>query len=316
VTFDEWCQKAQEDVGEHQLTLLTSIAANLAIGRDSAALSVPTHYASEERMAALLERLGKPAAATFVRNKLPESKKIRSGDLGEILATEYVSEGTIYTIPIKRLRWKDHQNMSMRGDDLIAVRIPEDGTPIEFMKGETKSRATLTAAVLAEARTALDKDNGLPGFTSRLAAIKAVAETNATFEGYQGLRDWLNSQNVVALTQNGDWPTAETAEIWTAFIASFVPPDKAVWKDWTWSPRVTWEQGKTPQADAPIRVITSPDGTIDWVVSPDHEMLGRLTDRLNAGRKGLVKATVATDRVRLNVSYVGPEDLTSAQAAA
>jgi hypothetical protein len=30
------------------------------------------------------------------------------------------------------------------------------------MKGETKSRATLTGAVISDARAALDKDNGLP----------------------------------------------------------------------------------------------------------------------------------------------------------
>jgi len=162
VPFTDWCEENEEDVGDHQLTVLTSITAKLTVGRDAAALVVPTHYASEERLAALLERLGKPAAAKFIRDKIPEGKKIRSGDLGEIFATEYVGESTIYTVPIKRLRWKDHRNMSMRGDDLIAVRIPDDGTPIEFMKGETKSRATLTGAVLSEARSALDKDNGLP----------------------------------------------------------------------------------------------------------------------------------------------------------
>ena len=160
--FTDWCEEIEEDIGDHQLTVLTSIAAKLTVGRDAAALIVPTHYASEERVAALLERLGKPAAAKFIRDKIPEGKKIRSGDLGEILATEYVGDSTIYSIPIKRLRWKDHRNMSMRGDDLIAVRIPDDGTPIRFMKGETKSRAALTTAVLSEARSALDRDNGMP----------------------------------------------------------------------------------------------------------------------------------------------------------
>jgi hypothetical protein len=52
--------------------------------------------------------------------------------------------------------------MSMRGDDLIAVQIPGDGSPVKFMKGETKSRAALSTAVLDEARAALDNDKGLP----------------------------------------------------------------------------------------------------------------------------------------------------------
>jgi hypothetical protein len=162
VPFAGWCSEAEHDVGDHQLAILTGVAANLVIGRDAAAQVVPTHYASEERIAALLDRLGKAASAQFIRDKLPEGKNIRSGDLGEILATEYVGEKTIYSVPIKRLRWKDHRNMSMRGDDLIAVRMPSTGPPIEFMKGETKSRAVLPAVTLTEARVALDKDGGLP----------------------------------------------------------------------------------------------------------------------------------------------------------
>jgi hypothetical protein len=215
----------------------------------------------------------------------------------------FIENGLIYRLPwgMEALRVRaeasgDEVSPGVTFDDL------EMGLAVPAVETGTLSRA---AAVLMQA-----------GFTSRLAAIKAVRDTNATFDGYQGLQAWLNSQDVVALTQNGGWPTAESAEIWKAFVASFVPPDKAIWKDWTWHPRVEWEHGKTPPANAPVRVITSSDGTFDWVVSPDHEMLGRLTDRLNAGRRGLVKATVAQDRSRLDLSYVGPEDLTPAQAAA
>jgi hypothetical protein len=156
------CDENEQPVGDHQLCLLTARAAQLNIGLGATAIVVPTHYASEERIADLLDRLGKPASATFIRDMLPVGKKIRSGDLGEILATEYVSESTIYSVPIRRLRWKDHREMSMRGDDVIAVRMPEDVGLIEFMKGETKSRAALPGAVLTEAREALDRDAGLP----------------------------------------------------------------------------------------------------------------------------------------------------------
>ena len=46
------------------------------------------------KKARILERFGKTAAATLIREKLPDAKSIRSGDLGEILATEYISEHT------------------------------------------------------------------------------------------------------------------------------------------------------------------------------------------------------------------------------
>jgi len=97
-----------------------------------------------------------------VRQKLPESKAIRSGDLGEILATEYIAESTPYEVPIKGLRWKDHRNMAMRGDDVIGIeQNPENGR-LKFLKSEAKSRAALAAGVVVDARTALEKDGGLP----------------------------------------------------------------------------------------------------------------------------------------------------------
>jgi hypothetical protein len=162
VPFSDWCDDNEEEVGDHQLYLLTARTAQLSTGRDAAALAVPVNYASEERIADLLVRLGKPASAAFIRQKLPEGPQIRSGDLGEILSTEYVVEQGLYSVPIRRLRWKDHRNMAMRGDDLIGIRVPEEGPPLEFLKCETKSRAAVPGATISEARTALDKDSGLP----------------------------------------------------------------------------------------------------------------------------------------------------------
>jgi hypothetical protein len=160
--FEDWCQADEEAVGDHRLKVLTGIAANLAVARDATAQILPTHYASEEHIAALLQRLGKPASASYIRNKLPEGPRIRSGDLGEILATEYVAEQAEFSVPIKRLRWKDHRNMAMRGDDIIAVRISQDGAAPEFLKAESKSRATLGADAVTQARAALNSDDGCP----------------------------------------------------------------------------------------------------------------------------------------------------------
>jgi Cap4 SAVED domain len=160
--FADWCEEAEEVVGNHKLKELTGVAENLTLAVEAIAAVVPTHYSSEERIIGLLDRLGKPASAQFIRNKLPEGPRIRSGDLGEILATEYVAEQTSFTVPIKRLRWKDHRNMAMRGDDVIGIRMPDTGPPLEFLKAESKSNAALAAGVVTRARTALNNDNGLP----------------------------------------------------------------------------------------------------------------------------------------------------------
>jgi hypothetical protein len=160
--FEEWCEAAAEVVNGHDLKVLSGSHDHLVAARDKVAEIVPTHYACEEHVARVLERLGKAEAADFVRQKLPESKAVRSGDLGEILATEYIAENTPYEVPIKRLRWKDHRNMAMRGDDVIGIeQNPENGR-LKFLKSEAKSRSALPAGVLVEARAVLEKDGGLP----------------------------------------------------------------------------------------------------------------------------------------------------------
>jgi hypothetical protein len=160
--FADWCTDAEQEVGDHSLAVLTAVAANLHVGRDAAAAIVPTHYASEERIADMLEKLGKSAAANYIRQKLPEGPRLRSGDLGEIFAAEYVAERMTYTVPIRRLRWRDHRNMAMRGDDIIAVELTEADPPLEFLKAEAKSYASLSRGAVTKARVALDKDYGLP----------------------------------------------------------------------------------------------------------------------------------------------------------
>jgi hypothetical protein len=159
----DWCSYLDGKVGNHHRRILTGNPAMLDAGIKAAAVVVPGHYASEERVARALRRLGKRGAAKLIEDKLPTTKQIRSGDLGEIFATEWIdaySGG--YRAPIKRLRWKDHRNMAMRGDDVIGMKLDDKTQRLQFLKTEAKSRGNLAAQVLAEARAGLDKDGGLP----------------------------------------------------------------------------------------------------------------------------------------------------------
>ncbi len=160
--FNEWCLAVDTPVGNHFIRVMTGQPEHLPAGIQATAAIVPAHYASEEQVARALARLGKPAAAALIQGKLPTTKAIRSGDLGEIYATEWIDAHTGYRAPIKRLRWKDHRNMAMRGDDVIGILQDAQTQRLHFLKTEAKSRAALTAQVLTDARAALDKDGGLP----------------------------------------------------------------------------------------------------------------------------------------------------------
>jgi hypothetical protein len=161
--FNNWCISVDQPLGNHHRRVMTGQAAHLAVGIQATAAIVPAHYASEEQVARALARLGKPAAAGLIESNLPTTKQIRSGDLGEIYATEWIdAHSGGYRAPIKRLRWKDHRNMAMRGDDVIGILQDPQSQRLQFLKTEAKSRAALTTQVLTEARAGLDKDGGLP----------------------------------------------------------------------------------------------------------------------------------------------------------
>ncbi|MEC8575403.1 MAG: Hachiman antiphage defense system protein HamA [Pseudomonadota bacterium] len=160
--FDGWCNHVDAPVGDHFLRVMTGQPAHLNAGIQATATTVPGHYASEEHVARALRRLGKLASAALIEEKLPTTKAIRSGDLGEIYATEWIDAHSGYRAPIKRLRWKDHRNMAMRGEDVIGIFQDPQSLRLRFLKTEAKSRAALTAQVLSDARAGLDKDGGLP----------------------------------------------------------------------------------------------------------------------------------------------------------
>lgn len=162
VQFNDWCDSADTPLGNHHVRVMTGRPADAVTGIQVTATAVPAHYAAEERIAAALARLGKAAAAQLITDLLPQTPQIRSGDLGEIYATEWIDAHSGYRAPIKRLRWKDHRNMAMRGDDVIGMILDPATERLRFLKTEAKSRIDLRAQTLHEARTGLDKDGGLP----------------------------------------------------------------------------------------------------------------------------------------------------------
>lgn len=162
LSFSDWSEEEEEQVGGHPLRLLILTEGHKDIARDLVVSVVPEHYASPGKLARIFEKLGKKAVADFLRAELPKRTSLRSGDLGEIFATEYIDERTEFTAPVKRLRWKDHREMAMRGDDVIGIRLMEEGGRTRFLKVEAKSEASLQARTIGKARDALDGDGGLP----------------------------------------------------------------------------------------------------------------------------------------------------------
>ena len=225
--FNDWCLSVDEPVGNHFRRVMTGQAAQLPTGVQATAAIIPSHYASEEQVARALARLGKPVAAALIEGKLPTTKAIRSGDLGEIYATEWIdSQSGGYRAPIKRLRWKDHRNMAMRGDDVIGILQDVQTQRLHFLKTEAKSRVALTAQVLTEARAGLDKDGGLPSahalsfISARLLELNNLPLADAIDDAL--LKHGIPPQNVrhLLFTFSGNAPDA----MLTASLQAYTGP--------------------------------------------------------------------------------------------
>lgn len=123
--------------------------------------TVHSHYEDPSHLADRIKRRGFKKAAKVFDAILPRTKKARSGHLGEILAAEVIPAILpSFQIPIKRLRWLDGRESALRGEDLIGIAL--SGSHVYFLKGESKSRQSITPSVISKARQALKANRGRP----------------------------------------------------------------------------------------------------------------------------------------------------------
>ena len=179
--FDPWCSGEQIGSGSKILHLLCARTSGQRKAIEVLQSVVPTHYCKPEVVRKWLKRWGYEKTLAVVRKDLPSSKKARSGDLGEILATEYVNRRLDFNVPIFPLRWRDHRELtSAHHDDYAEVWT---GRLAESLEAGTMDRS---AVILIHA-----------GLRSRIAALAALNDCPGDFTGYEGMKHWLRSNPVV-----------------------------------------------------------------------------------------------------------------------
>jgi hypothetical protein len=92
------------------------------------------------------------------------------------------------------LRWRDHRELALRGDDMFGVRIDESRR-VYFLKGEAKSRQRISADVVQEASDALQANDGRPGPHTVNFVVKRLAELGQD-DLYNALEDYLARRTI------------------------------------------------------------------------------------------------------------------------
>lgn len=158
--YKRWCKATKViDKRKHYWTYAEKVGGREEV-REELAETIRSHYDRLERIADDVQRLGYSAAAKILCEAMPQTKKARSGDLGEILATELVEEEIGLRVPVRRLRYKDGRDMAMRGDDFIGAGYGVKDQKLWLLKGEAKSNQTLSGSTVCSARKVLNRDNG------------------------------------------------------------------------------------------------------------------------------------------------------------
>ncbi len=139
-----------------------------------------------------LEALDFPGLAQALDQR-PTSQKVRMGNFGEILASEYLRIVRGYEIPIFRLRYNPNRETSMHGDDVIAFKFGEpDGSSREIVVGESKARQQFTSEAVKNGYEQLIASSRRPHPVS-LAFIYQVLAGAGQIEKAAAVREYLNS---------------------------------------------------------------------------------------------------------------------------
>ena len=186
---------------------------------------------------------------------------IAAGQESETL--QFVEGGLVYRLPwaMEAIRVRAAANGDTVGIFDLALEDHELGMAVPAVETGTLNRS---AAILIQA-----------GFNSRLAAIKAVTDTGATFATAAELRVWLRSPDVAAWSAQPNWPTAETRTMWLEFTQGFVPVDNRTWSRRDYVGAVQWFDAPAPPG-SPVGLhhkdgqplVLAPDGhAMDfWVI--------------------------------------------------
>jgi hypothetical protein len=143
------------------------------------------------------------------------------------------------------------------------------------------------------------------GLPSRRAAMIAVRTGNAFFIDGTEMRAWLESNEITALTDAGDWPTPETAALWARFRNDTLGGGVQRWHTQLSKRVLDLSDGNTRPSDGVYRVeIDDPDGDA-WIATPDYRRLVRLRTRVSDPKPSLFAAHFIAEDARAQIMRLG-----------
>jgi superfamily II DNA/RNA helicase len=208
---------------------------------------------------------------------------------------EFIEDSLTYRLPWAleaiRVRATAHEVPTW---DPWTLPTDEHGLAVAAVETGTLSRP---AALLMQA-----------GFSSRAGALAAVAAASGTFTTVTKLHQWLNSEDLRQRSNDTQWPTASSHNLWVGFISRSAAAPERTWIHTVEDAAVTWLRDHQPRHETPYRAVSLASGeTI--LESAEGRRAGLLEEPLNPNRRGLLTVTGACAADVVELSYLGPSDL-------
>lgn len=164
---------------------------------------------------------------------------------------------------------------------------------------EGSAAATIEAGV-PQTMMAMLVRAGLP---ARVAAIKAIRDTQPAFVTRSEMNQWLGSNEVTALSDQPNWPTMETATIWKEFRTDLLSGRVSKWSMQEWN-----MQGATLNsfdAAIPGRITIDPGSRAVSITTPDFKYVTGIRQRLRQFRPSLLHVEYVGDRQSSRIFRMG-----------
>ncbi|MBN6738886.1 DEAD/DEAH box helicase [Burkholderia multivorans] len=106
------------------------------------------------------------------------------------------------------------------------------------------------------------------GLPSRRAAMAAIEDAEPVFVTPAGMRVWLESDEITAHTDTGDWPTPDTSALWARFRTEALSGSIQKWSIERYK-RLLDTQVAPPAGL--YRIITDEEDGRTWLATPDYQ---------------------------------------------
>ncbi len=106
------------------------------------------------------------------------------------------------------------------------------------------------------------------GLPSRRAAMAAIEDAEPVFVTPAEMRAWLDSDEITACTDSGDWPTPDTAALWTRFRTEALSGGIQKWSVERYKRLLDIEAA--PPAGL-YRIVTDEGDGRTWLATPDYQ---------------------------------------------